>query len=84
MRVASRLGVGRTLLVVGPRDAALRAARTCYNHIAGRIGVALADAMVTNGSAALTCYSNETHENIGLRDVTKLTGQVREPQQTFF
>ncbi|MBS0297656.1 MAG: helix-turn-helix transcriptional regulator [Proteobacteria bacterium] len=30
---------------VGPRDQALRAARTCYDHLAGRLGVALADAM---------------------------------------
>jgi len=28
----------------GPRDQALRDARTCYDHLAGRIGVALADA----------------------------------------
>ena len=33
-------------VVVGPRDKALRAARTCYDHLAGRLGVALADAMV--------------------------------------
>jgi hypothetical protein len=30
----------------GPRDESLRLARTCYDHIAGRLGVALADAMV--------------------------------------
>lgn len=30
----------------GPKDAALRAARTCYDHLAGRIGVAIADAMI--------------------------------------
>ena len=30
---------------VGPRDAALRAARTCYDHLAGRLAVALAEAM---------------------------------------
>ena len=29
----------------GPRDPRLRLARTCYDHIAGRLGVALADAM---------------------------------------
>jgi DNA-binding transcriptional ArsR family regulator len=28
------------------RDENLRAARTCYNHLAGRLGVALADAML--------------------------------------
>lgn len=33
----------------GPRDEQLRLARTCYDHIAGRLGVALADAMTTRG-----------------------------------
>lgn len=28
-------------VVVGPRDAALRTARTCYDHLAGRLGVAI-------------------------------------------
>lgn len=31
------------------RDAALREARTCYNHLAGRLGVAIADAMLSRG-----------------------------------
>lgn len=30
---------------IGPRDAELRVARTCYDHLAGRLGVALADTM---------------------------------------
>ena len=38
---------------VGPRDPALRAARTCYDHLAGRLGVALADAMVASGHVEL-------------------------------
>ncbi|MDQ0509947.1 ArsR/SmtB family transcription factor [Ancylobacter amanitiformis] len=29
----------------GPRDEALRLARTCYDHMAGRLGIALADAL---------------------------------------
>ena len=33
----------------GPRDEALRRARTCYDHLAGRLGVALTDALVANG-----------------------------------
>ena len=33
---------------------ALRTARTCYDHLAGRLGVALADALATNGHVALT------------------------------
>src|SRR5258708_436992 len=45
MQVASGLDRKRTLFV-GPRDVALRTARTCYDHLAGRLGVALADALV--------------------------------------
>jgi len=33
----------------GPRDPALRAARTCYDHIAGQLGVGIADAMKRQG-----------------------------------
>jgi DNA-binding transcriptional ArsR family regulator len=33
----------------GPRDQALARARTCYDHLAGRLGVALADALVDYG-----------------------------------
>jgi DNA-binding transcriptional ArsR family regulator len=40
-------------LAVGPRDKALRAARTCYDHIAGRLGVAIADAMAARGHLEL-------------------------------
>ncbi len=36
-----------------PRDAALRHARTCYDHLAGRLGVAIADGLVAAGHLAL-------------------------------
>lgn len=53
MQVASDLAPARRPLCVGPRDAALRAARTCYDHLAGRLGVAVADALVAGGYAEL-------------------------------
>ena len=53
MQVASTLEQPQRRLSVGPRDAALRAARTCYDHLAGQLGVALADAMVARGYAEL-------------------------------
>lgn len=37
----------------GPRDAALRRARTCYDHLAGRLAVAMAEAMVARGQIEL-------------------------------
>src|SRR5690606_18299451 len=48
MQIASAAEPRRTL-ITGPRDEALRRARTCYDHIAGRLGVALADALVAAG-----------------------------------
>lgn len=36
-------------VTVGPRDQALRFARTCYNHLAGTVAVAIADAMAERG-----------------------------------
>lgn len=54
MQVAADLAPSRKTLTVGPRDAALRAARTCYDHLAGQLGVALADGLVTNGYAEIT------------------------------
>jgi DNA-binding transcriptional ArsR family regulator len=48
MRVASVPDPARRL-VVGPRDAALRTARTCYDHLAGHLGVALADGLEEGG-----------------------------------
>jgi DNA-binding transcriptional ArsR family regulator len=37
----------------GPRDAAMRRARTCYDHLAGEISVAVADAMIARGQIDL-------------------------------
>ena len=42
------------LPVPGPRDAAMRLARTCYDHIAGRLGVALAASMTSRGFVELS------------------------------
>jgi DNA-binding transcriptional ArsR family regulator len=39
---------------VGPKDEALRTARTCYDHMAGRLGIALADSLCEHGHIILT------------------------------
>jgi DNA-binding transcriptional ArsR family regulator len=57
MRVASELEPPRKQLSVGPRDTALRHARTCYDHLAGRLGVALSDALTASGYAELSAES---------------------------
>lgn len=53
MQVASTLQPPRKLVVTGPRDTALRSARTCYDHLAGGLGVALTDALVEAGHAEI-------------------------------
>jgi len=59
MQVAAGGGPPRPPLTVGPRDAALREARTCYDHLAGRLGVAIADALVAGGHAELAGDAGE-------------------------
>jgi len=54
MQVAVVPDAGARRLVVGPRDAALRNARTCYDHLAGHLGVALADALEEEGRVELS------------------------------
>jgi DNA-binding transcriptional ArsR family regulator len=54
MQVASVPDPAQRRVVVGPRDAALRTARTCYDHLAGRLGVALADALGEEGRVELS------------------------------
>ncbi len=44
-------------LVTGPRDAAMQRARTCYDHFAGRLGVAIADRLVEEGVVELDSES---------------------------
>jgi DNA-binding transcriptional ArsR family regulator len=53
MQVAADAALPQRKAFVGPRDLALRAARTCYDHLAGHLGVALADALVANGQIEL-------------------------------
>jgi DNA-binding transcriptional ArsR family regulator len=53
MEVASTTPRPERPLVTGPRDAAMRQARTCYDHFAGRLGVAIAEALVNQGAIEL-------------------------------
>jgi len=53
MQVAAGDAAGRPRLAVGPKDDALRTARTCYDHLAGRLGVAIAQRLTQDGSLLL-------------------------------
>jgi DNA-binding transcriptional ArsR family regulator len=44
------------------RDDALRFARTCYDHLAGRLGVAIADALIARGHVVLDEDGGEVTE----------------------
>ncbi len=65
-------------VVVGPKDAALRAARTCYDHLAGRLGVAIAQRLVCDGglvleeeSGRLTDVGRRALARLGIDDPTR-------------
>lgn len=46
---------GRTTrTITGPRDAGMRRARTCYDHLAGQLAVAMADRMIERGQIELS------------------------------
>ena len=40
-------------ILTGPRDARMRKARVCYNHLAGDMGIQLYDSLVANGHLLL-------------------------------
>jgi hypothetical protein len=44
----------RRAVVTGPRDAAMRTARTCFDHLAGRLGVRIAEGLVDRGHIELS------------------------------
>ena len=62
-------GSREPLVTTTPRD--LRAARTCYDHIAGALGVALHDRLVSTG--CLTVTSEKDDYDLTTRGVTTLT-----------
>jgi len=55
MQVAADLNPPRRKVVIGPRDAAMRTARSCYDHMAGRMADALVegDYVELDGEAGL-------------------------------
>ncbi len=79
MQVASDTHAMRSAPATGPRDAAMRLARTCYDHLAGHLGVAIADALtegghvdLTHDSGLVTDRGGRLLERIGI-DMTRLT-----------
>src|SRR6202011_2207408 len=52
----------RRAVVTGPRDKAMRAARTCYDHLAGQLGVRLADSLGERGYVELSAEGGAVTE----------------------
>lgn len=40
--------------IIGPRDKALRYARTCYDHLAGQLAVEITDSLISSGRVAFS------------------------------
>jgi DNA-binding transcriptional ArsR family regulator len=57
------------------QDDALRFARTCYDHLAGQVGVAIADALVANGHVILDDEGGEVTD-AGTRFLTRFGADV--------
>ena len=53
MQVASELAPAGRKFSIGPKDAALRRARTCYDHLAGQLGVSIAEGLMRDGYVEL-------------------------------
>lgn len=70
----------------GPRDPAMRLARTCYDHLAGRIAVAIADRLVEDGAvviedetAVLTARAASPLQALGLALPSTLAAPASRP-----
>ena len=50
---------GRRIGRIGPADESLRLARTCYDHLAGKLAVGIADTLVDAGHLSLTPDAGE-------------------------
>ncbi|RDV04168.1 ArsR/SmtB family transcription factor [Undibacter mobilis] len=73
----------RKPVVTGPRDQALRAARTCYDHLAGHLGVALADSMIANRQIELTADAGiVTADGATLFERLGITLETRSPSSS--
>ncbi|TWC77272.1 ArsR family transcriptional regulator [Rhizobium sp. SJZ105] len=73
MKIAGGATLARPPRRVGPKDTALREARTCYDHLAGALGVSIAGALHTSGAveiagdaAALTERGRAQMQHLGI------------------
>ncbi|RYY86781.1 MAG: transcriptional regulator [Comamonadaceae bacterium] len=79
MQLAATTGTERRRVVTGPRDPVMRLARTCYDHLAGGIAVAIAERLVQDGAvrveddtAVVTDRAGPALDGLGLRSAVAL------------
>jgi DNA-binding transcriptional ArsR family regulator len=63
MQIAGGVTLARPPRRLGPKDAALRAARSCYDHLAGALGVSIADALSASGAVEIAGYAAALSES---------------------
>ena len=61
-----------------PQEAALRFARSCYDHLAGHVGVALTDALIAHGHLILSDEGGEVTPS-GERLLRRFGAELRPP-----
>jgi DNA-binding transcriptional ArsR family regulator len=79
---AGNAEASKTATVVGPKDRAMRRARTCYDHLAGEVAVAITDRMIARGhleisgdGAALTDTGHDFFSRLGV-DVAEASARA--------
>jgi DNA-binding transcriptional ArsR family regulator len=78
IKVVAAIEVPRRYQPRSPQDAALRFARTCYDHLAGHVGVALTDALIARGDLVLTDEGGEVTAS-GERFLRRFGAELRPP-----
>ena len=87
MQLAAQSSPKSARIATGPRDATMRLARTCYDHLAGGIAVAIADRLVQDGAvvieddtAQVTDRAGDVLAGLGLRsEVVHAQGTGKRP-----
>jgi DNA-binding transcriptional ArsR family regulator len=65
MQLAARTSPPPRRIATGPRDATMRLARTCYDHLAGGLAVAIADRLVADGAVVISDDTAQVTERAG-------------------
>jgi ribosomal protein S19E (S16A) len=83
MKVVAAIQVPVRLQPRSAGDEALRFARSCYDHLAGQVGVAVADALVAMGHIVLTDEGGEVTSS-GERFLSAFGADLRQPTRRIF